>query len=196
MIKLKKFSLEALVLGWLVGPAAIIATTLLLFMLIASQWRYAWHLFNVDEVSFAGWTVPVPKQFYVSNREEGLTLWKTDLGTPLFSESHGLISLFTGKRLLDYENDFEKLVALNITLARADGVLGEVNRKEFPLTPPRYCVEILDGLKETAVSRCIVDGTSLMVWYSGNAAHLPAFYSTVRGITRIPTKQSHTQTAP
>ena len=173
-----------------------IATVMILMLFAFSQWGYVWHFLYGDEVSFTGWKIPIPKNFYVWNRKKGLAFWKTDFGVPIFSDSYGLISLGMANKPIDYETDFDKFVAIQITLAREDGIFGEVNRKEFPQTPPRYCVEFLDGLNENALSRCIVDGTRLTVWYSGNAAYLPAFYSTVRGLSRIPTKENPVQTTP
>lgn len=196
MIMLRKFFLERFLLNWFVGPLTVMATTVILGLLLASQWGYVWHFLYGDEVSFAGWNIPVPKDFYVDERGETLILWKTALGTPVFSDSYGLITLFVFNRPIDHEADFEKFQAIQTTFARESGIFGETNRKDFALIPPRYCVEFLDVLKENALSRCIVDGTPLTVWFSGNTDYLPAFYSTVRGLSRIPPEQDSSPTNP
>ena len=196
MIMLRKFFLERFLLNWFVGPLTAMATTVILGLLLASQWGYVWHFLYGDEVSFAGWNIPVPKDFYVDERGAKLTLWKTVLGTPVFSDSYGLITLIVLKKPIDYEADFGKFQAIQTTLARENGVFGEANKKNFPLTPPRYCVEFLDGQKENALSQCIIDGARLTVWYSGSTAYLPAFYDTVRGLSRIPPEQDSSPTNP
>jgi hypothetical protein len=55
---------------------------------------YGWQFLHGSSIVFAGWRIPVPAGFYMTQSEKSRTLWRLSIGMPIRKGPYGQITLF------------------------------------------------------------------------------------------------------
>ena len=137
-----------------------------------------WHLLFGDKISYAGWTIPVPKGFYLRDSAGGPAMWKLNLGTPLFAVPYGHVSLFfrPGQPFL-FSQHYRRFAA-SISEDAATGGYAVQERTLVSGGSPAYCLQLdRHSVEPNSLVRCAIEGTGVAVFYEGDKKYLPDFFS-------------------
>lgn len=136
-----------------------------------------WHLLFGDKISYAGWSIPVPKGFYPRNSRDGPTMWKLNLGIPLLPVPYGHVSLFFRPGQVFLFSQHYRRFAAAVSADAASGGYAVLDRTVTAAGAPAYCVQLDRQAGEpNSLVRCAVEGTGIAVFYEGDRKYLPDFY--------------------
>src|SRR5260221_2486760 len=160
-----------------------------IFLLVVPLLGPFWHLVYGNAISYGGWRVPVPGGFYVRNSQEGPTMWKQNLGIPLFRASYGHVSLFRHTQPFVFDRDYSRF---------EEGVVRDSNQHGYQLRTKRtipvdkgsaYCLEFTRSSSEPgSLVRCAVEGSPLVAFYEGDPRYVPAVFVVLQGMSLESTK--------
>jgi len=162
----------------------VIALALLLAAFLPEVVAAGWHLVYGDTVRYAEWNITVPAGWFAVTHGEGLavqrmrrfSVWKAP-PVALFLPVH------VGP---EYRFVFEVWHSEQTKLLAQKGYRLAGGQGTQVAGSQGYCWEFLhtsDSSKSWIT--CIIPGERLSADFMGDRAHIPAFYSLVRGVTRI-----------
>jgi hypothetical protein len=174
--KAKLTTLAVRLLGVVIGA-------LLIVLVVVPLLGPCWHLLYGDAISFQGWTLPVPKGFYVRKSRNGPVMWKQTFGVPFFNASYGHISFFLRppKQPFSFERDYIQF---------KNGLAQDANEKGYKLTSertvsvgkePAYCLEFRRSSPEPgSLLRCAVESSAIVIFYEGDPRYVRDVFATLQ----------------
>ncbi len=144
-----------------------------------------WHLLFGDKISYAGWSIPVPKGFYSRESRDGPTMWKLNLGTPLFAVPYGHVSLFFRPGQFLFSEHYRRF-ATSVSQDAAAGGYSVYERALAAGGSPAYCLQLeRQSIQPNSLVRCAIEGSGVAVYYEGDRKYLADFYSVLEHMARI-----------
>jgi hypothetical protein len=175
LAKLRKLSLRLL--------ASAAGAILIVLSLVPFLGR-GWHLFYGNDISYEGWTVPVPAGFYVRGSHTGPTMWKETFGMPFLRMPYGHISLFHRSQQLFLADEDYLQFKKGLTQDAAEEGYQPTSEVTIPTAiGSAYCLGFARSEGEPlALERCAVRGTGLVLFYEGDPRFTPAFFGMLKGM--------------
>ncbi len=165
--------------------ASVLLVPLALFLSFPLLGR-GWHLLHGDFISYDGWRVRVPRDYCVLDTKPGPTIWKLELGAPIFRVPYAHINLFGASlpKPFHYETDWEYLANSTTAVAEGNGFRLLGSRAATIGKRPAHCLEFVrpNGRPDSQV-RCAIEGTRLFVTYEGHRKYVSDFYSVLHGMS-------------
>jgi hypothetical protein len=164
-----------------------VGSVLVLILVLFANLGFVWHLIYGDAAAFNGRNILIPEKFYIDSSSENpdsLTMWKTDLGIPIWDAPYGQITVFKWPHPFIFDEHhigFRSGVSLDAQDRGFD--ISEVGDPPAATGEP-YCLEGTD--KESSASilvRCAIQNDDIVFFYSGHPKYLPSFYEALQGTT-------------
>ncbi len=157
---------------------------LLIFLVLVPLFGPGWHLLHGDFISYGGWRIPVPKGFYVRNSQGRPTMWRLNLGIPLFRAPYGHISLFSHPPQEPPAFDYRRFERAVIEDALRSGYQLKAKRTVSVGKNSAYCLEFTRSSGEPrSLVRCVVENSVLVLFYEGDPRYIPDVFTTLQGMS-------------
>jgi hypothetical protein len=159
----------------------------LIFMLVLPLLGAGWHLVHRGYISYGGWRIPVPKQFYPRMSENGPTMWKLAFGAPFFDAPYGHISLYAlgaNQKPFACERDYSRFETSVTQEAAQSGYRLESKLTTSPGKDARYCLAFAhSGGKPRSLLRCAIEDNNTILFYEGDSRYLADVIAMLRGMS-------------
>jgi hypothetical protein len=154
-----------------------------------------WHLLHGDFISYAGWSIPVPKGFSEKNSQAGLDMWKLTLGIPIFDAAYGHISIYGTSSLsptrqpFNYERDYSRVETVVTQEAHQSGYRFESKRTTAVGKTGGYCLEytrsvsIKHEVRGRSLLRCVIEDSVVAVYYEGDPRYVSDVFAMLQGMS-------------
>jgi hypothetical protein len=167
----------------LASIVAVLLGIILMILLIVPLLGPCWHLLYGEEISYAGWKVPVPKGFYVRRSLEGPTMWKEGFGIPFVNASYGHISLFHRPSPFAFDRDYAQFKQALIEDAAKKGYELKAERTAQVGKSSAYCLDFTHSSKPRSLLRCAVENSGFTFFYEGDTRYLSDAISALQGMS-------------
>jgi hypothetical protein len=162
---------------------ALFVSAYAFFLLFVPLLGFGWHLLHGDFISYYGWRITVPKNYYVTNKPDGPAFWKLTLGAPRFDVPFAHVSFYTSRTHPSFKAsaDYAKFEE-SMTQNAAESGHHLKQRRVLPIgTRSAYCVEFgPDQGQPRSLFRCAVENSSMYIFFEGDARYLPELARTLQ----------------
>ena len=138
-------------------------------------------------ISYGGWRIPVPKQFYPQVSANGVSLWRLTFGVPFFDAPYGHIGLYAlvaNQKPFACERDYSRFET-SVTQEAAQSGYGLASKPTIsPGKDARYCLEFAhSGGKPRSLLRCAIEDNNTILFNEGDSSYLADVIAMLRGMS-------------
>jgi len=165
--------------------AGVFIATICGFLLVVPFFGVGWHAFHADYISYAGWKIPVPRDYYVRQEKEGAAIWKLSFGAPLFDVPFSHVSFFYGAKPFVGTSDAERFFQGISGVATEGGYQFKGKRIVSIGTKTASCFEFSrSGKQPRSLMSCATENDNIFPFFEGDARYIPEFLSTLSGMSQ------------
>lgn len=140
-----------------------------------------WHMLHGNVISYAGWTISVPKGFFAKLHHGRPSLWALAPGSPVLRSCYGRLTFYIA---VDDTHPFSMdahSAKFEATMSQAAGESGHrfQSRRNVPAGDgTAFCLEFTrQRVQPLVLERCAVVGKTLSIYYEGDPRYLPDFFN-------------------
>jgi len=128
---------------------------------------YGWQFLHGSSIVFAGWRIPVPAGFYMTEGERSRTLWRLSIGMPIRKGPYGQITLFHQSKPVSGREFDRDLEAGFVRAAQIEGYALSAKRELRVADTRAVCFEFTRFGEQDCAVRCAVENGAVWPWYTG-----------------------------
>ncbi len=169
--------------------------TVAILLVILPVWTgRVWHLFNGSFTSYAGWTVPVPRDFFVSHKDGNLFIIKMEPRLAGLGRHADMLVMLRipSDNYFVYDRDFVKFEEIESASAGKKGLTERSTKRIQNGTASRYCIEFArsDSSKQVREApelqiSCFIEGEPTTLTYTGRESLSSDVYSILQNRSKI-----------
>jgi hypothetical protein len=158
------------------------------FLLAVPFFGFGWHVLHADYISWAGWKIPVPKDYFVRQDEKGSAIWKLSFGTP-YSTHRSVMSAFfslkSGDKAFVGTSDTAQCLQAVSETATENGYQFKAKHIVSVGTKTASCFEFgRSGKQPRSLVRCATENGNIFPFFEGDAKYVPELFTTLRGMSQ------------
>ena len=152
-----------------------------LFLCVVPFLGYGWHIVHGDHISYGGWKIFVPKEYYVSAGPHGPNLWRLSLGAPQFEVPFAHVSFFNSPHQFRAATDYAKFEQSVTQYEKESGYQFSGMRTVLAGNTPAYCMEFRRQSKEPlSLVRCAIENSGIYGYFEGNPRFIPELFDMLK----------------
>src|SRR5712692_8769137 len=180
---MRKVNQAKLALRLLIAALAAIGVCFLVVPLLG----FGWQVLHGNSISYAGWRIPLPKGYYMTQERKGPAIWRLSLGAPAFDVPYGHFSFYSlgsPKPLFSAARDYRLFEETMVKEAVESGHHLESRQTLSIGDKSAYCLEFIRETKQPrSLARCAVENSNFYVFYEGDPRYLPGLRSLLQGMS-------------
>ena len=138
-------------------------------------------MLHSDHISYGGWKIFVPKEYYVSVGLRGPNLWRYSLGLPQFEVPFAHVSFFNSPHQFSAATDYAKFEQSVTQYEKESGYQFNGTRTVLAGNTPAYCMEFRRQSKEPrSLVRCAIEDNGIYAYFEGNPRFIPDFFNILK----------------
>jgi hypothetical protein len=171
-----------------------IVATVCLYLLIVPLLGYGWHVLHGNYVSYAGWKIAVPRDYYVIQQRRGPAIWKLSFGAPLFDVPFSHVSFYSlppGTAAFMGTRDsarYEKAVTQTATES------GYQLKSKHTVTignKAAACLEFArSGKQPRSLVRCAAEDANIYPFFEGDSRYIPDLFDALKRMSQEPSTEN------
>ncbi|MDR3562658.1 MAG: hypothetical protein P4N59_14650 [Negativicutes bacterium] len=166
----------------------IFIATICVFLLVVPFLGYGWHLFHRNYISYAGWKIPVPKDYLVMAGTKSPSIMKLSLGEPYFGAPYSHVSFFGHKPGGGEFKGSRDSVLFEESMSESAAKEGfRPKSKHIVAVGDKVasCLEFeRNGKQPRSLVYCAVENAHIFPHFEGDAQYIPEFFSILNGMSQ------------
>ena len=179
---MRKASPVKLVWALLIGVLVVVA----MYLSAGFCLSLGWHLFHGNSISYAGWTIPVPKRYYVRQDRGFPSIWTLSPGAPAFHLAYGMLSFHSlpgPPHPFSRDKDYPKFEESMTQEATQSGYQPESKRVISIGDKTADCwLFARPRIQPKSLARCAVEDSNIYAFYEGDPRYLTDLFSILQGM--------------
>jgi len=168
--------------------------TICAYLLVVPLLGYGWHVLHGTYISYAGWKITVPRDYYVIQQRRGPAIWKLSFGAPLFDVPFSHVSFYSlppGTAAFMGTGDPARYDKAVTQTAKERGY--QLKSKHFVTIGNKAaaCLEFArNGKQPRSLVRCAAEDANIYPFFEGDSRYIPDLFDALKRMSQEPSVEN------